>query len=157
MIDLANPKTPLDSAKIAGYLAIMSRRHGACSSLRNCPYPSSSAFAEAFKEGVEYALTQPPIEKGEMFDLGHYSGIKCSVCFDDIEIGDPIVMICKMYGLLVQSADHNPKLVKGELTKVDGCKSGVLLYHESGTSDKMFKTDAVSGGWHQSYALRYIG
>jgi len=151
MIDLARPKTPLDSAKIAGYMAVMSSRG------ERCPFPASDPFGIAFKEGVALAKAQPKFKKGEMFDLGHYTGLSASVCFDDIEIGDPIVMICKMYGLMVQAADHDPRLVRGELTRIAGKREGTLIYADNGKSTTMFKTDALLGGWHQSFALRWVG
>ena len=158
MIDLANPKTPLDSAKIAGYMAFMSGRVSGVGYDfdRNCPF-LSGAHADAYKAGILLAKSHPRIEKGVMFDLGHYSGISCSVCFDDIEIGDSVVVICKMYGLLVRSADHKPELVRGDLTKINGVGSGVLYFRDEHAQDSAFKISGLGGQRGQTYALRYIG
>ena len=133
MIDLANPKTPLESAKIAGYLTVMSGLGG------KCPYPVGDDFYIAYKEGVALAQSLPKPKKGEIFTLGHYSGVSCTVCFDDLTIGDPVVLICKMYGLLVHSALYKPSVVKGVITRVMGERKESLFMLRMSSKQTSFR------------------
>lgn len=92
------------------------------------PFPSHTQEFRDWSEGYKAGLEAGQLVKGDMFEIEHVSGEKLSVCADTLEIGDPIVIACPMYGILARRSHLSDyELIKTSVKKINGSVNNEIV------------------------------
>lgn len=115
----------------------------------NCLNYRDNYLKEAFERGYNEHILKPAFKKGEMMKISHPCGDVVNVVYDDIRVGDNVVLYCSMLGVLAAGTTQ-PTIVKTYVEKIG--ENGEEVANTG--DDNLVLLNKMARPYHQSRILK---
>ena len=165
-MDTTAQETELDFFKSTGEIFGRLRIGLQCENIDDFRRVSANPFArnkleraahDAWNKGFSIGYSKPKLKKGETFTINHISGQEAFVCLDDIEIGDPVVVLHSFHGLLASGYkpdENDGKIIIGNVRAINGKLSGICRTNDFA---HISIRNHQLGAWSSNLVLRFVG